>query len=323
MADILDVSRIITGGLRLDLQPVDLGSVIGASLDAIRPAADAKQVQLRSRLDTVARLTEGDPQRLQQIVWNLLSNAVKFTPAGGTITIELDDAGDGGIRIRVRDSGAGIEPAFLPHVFERFRQADSSVSRQHGGLGLGLAIVRHLVELHGGSVHADSPGVGKGSIFTVILPRVDPEQAALSPTQRGPEATAGRSQATESPILKSCRTLVVDDDADTRELIAAILGSAGAVVQTASSVSEALQYLQADQFDVLLADIGMPGLDGYALIREVRASEIGTDRHLAAAAITAYAGHFDRERALSYWFRSTRPETHQAGGGDRRRSRVA
>ena len=195
VADILDVSRIITGGLRLDLQPVDLGSVIGATLDAVRPAADAKQVQLRSRIDTVARLTEGDPQRLQQIVWNLLSNAVKFTPAGGTITIELDDAGDSGIRIRVQDSGAGIEPAFLPHVFERFRQADNSVSRQHGGLGLGLAIVRHLVELHGGTVHADSPGVGKGSVFTIHLPRVDPERAGLPPTQRPSEAAAGRSQS--------------------------------------------------------------------------------------------------------------------------------
>ncbi len=302
VADILDVSRIITGGLRLDLQPVDLGSVIGATLDAVRPAADAKQVQLRSRLDTVARLTEGDPQRLQQIVWNLLSNAVKFTPAGGTITIELDDAGDSGIRIRVQDSGAGIEPAFLPHVFERFRQADNSVSRQHGGLGLGLAIVRHLVELHGGTVHADSPGVGKGSVFTIHLPRVDPERAGLPPTQRPSDAAAGRSQSADTTLLKSCRALIVDDDADTRELIAVILGSAGAVVQTASSVSEGLRHLNVSQFDVLLADIGMPGVDGYAFIREVRESEIGTDRHLPVAAITAYAGHLDRERALAAGF---------------------
>ena len=302
VADILDVSRIITGGLRLHLQPVDLGSVIGATLDAVRPAADAKQVQLRSRLETVARLTEGDPQRLQQIVWNLLSNAVKFTPTGGTITIELDDVGESGIRIRIQDSGAGIEPAFLPHVFERFRQADSSVSRQHGGLGLGLAIVRHLVELHGGTVHADSPGVGEGSVFTIHLPRVDPERAGLPLTHRPSEAAAGRSQSTDTTLLKSCRTLVVDDDADTRQLIAVILGSAGAVVQTASSVSEAWRHLKVSQFDVLLADIGMPGVDGYAFIREVRESEIGTDRHLPVAAVTAYAGHLDRERALAAGF---------------------
>ena len=302
VADILDVSRIITGGLRLDLQPVDLGSVIGATLDAVRPAADAKQLQLRSRLDTMARLTEGDPQRLQQIVWNLLSNAVKFTPAGGTITIELDDVGEGGIRLRVGDSGAGIEPAFLPHVFERFRQADNSVSRQHGGLGLGLAIVGHLVELHGGTVHADSPGVGKGSIFTINLPRVDPDRAGPPPTQRRSEVGAGRSRFTDTTLLKSCRTLVVDDDAESRELVAVILASAGAVVKTASSVSEARRHLKDSQFDVLLADIGMPGIDGYAFIREVRESEIGTDRHLPAAAITAYAGDLNRERALAAGF---------------------
>jgi PAS domain S-box-containing protein len=305
VADILDVSRIITGGLRLHWQPVDLGSVIGATLDAVRPAADAKQVQLRSRLDTVARLTEGDPQRLQQIVWNLLSNAVKFTPAGGTISIELDDIGDGGIRIRVQDSGAGIEPAFLPHVFERFRQADNSVSRQHGGLGLGLAIVRHLVELHGGTVRADSPGVGQGSVFTIDLPRVDPERVGQPPTLRSLQAlqaAAGRSHSTNPTLLKWCRVLVVDDEADTRELIAVVLESAGAVVQTASSVSEALGHLKDAQFDVVLADIGMPGVDGYAFIRDVRESEIGTDRHLPVAATTAYASQRDRERALAAGF---------------------
>jgi len=181
IADILDVSRIITGALRLEVQPVDLGSVIGAALDAVRPAADAKKIRIRSRLAASARLTDGDPQRLQQIVWNLLANAVKFTQPGGLVDVEVRDGGDNGVQIRVQDDGAGIDSAFLPHVFERFRQADSSVSREHGGLGLGLAIVRHLAELHGGTVGAKSQGLGQGSTFTVELPRVDPNRAAAMP----------------------------------------------------------------------------------------------------------------------------------------------
>jgi signal transduction histidine kinase len=180
VGDILDVSRIITGGLRLDLRSVDLAAVIGAALDAVRPAAEAKKVRLRSRLTEPTVVIRADPQRLQQIIWNLLSNAVKFTEAGGIVNVELIDAGARGIQIRVQDDGAGIDPQFLPHVFERFRQADGSVSRQHGGLGLGLAIVRHLVELHGGTVHAMSPGLGKGSTFTVKLPKGDTEVATVS-----------------------------------------------------------------------------------------------------------------------------------------------
>jgi PAS domain S-box-containing protein len=298
IGDILDVSRIITGGFRLDLQPVDLGSVIGAALDGIRPAAEAKKVRLRSHLAASARMTEGDPQRLQQIVWNLLANAVRFTHAGGCIDVDLIDAGDN-IRIRVQDDGAGIDPAFLPHVFERFRQADGSVSRQHGGLGLGLAIVRHLVELHGGTVHAESPGPGKGSTFAVELPKADAEralQSAIDDYQRTP--SVDRSMFDRVP-LKGCRALVVDDEDDTRDLIAAILARAGASVQTASSVDEALRQFDALPPDVLLADIGMPGTDGYALIREVRNRETETGQHMPAAAITAYAGDHNRERALA------------------------
>ncbi len=301
VGDILDVSRIITGGLRLDLRPVDLGSVIGATLDAVRPAADAKKVQLRSQIDAAARLTEGDAQRLQQIVWNLLSNAVKFTAAGGCVNIALQDLGVDRIRIRVEDSGAGIDPAFLPHVFERFRQADNTTSREHGGLGLGLAIVRHLVELHGGTVHAQSPGVGHGSIFTVDLPRMDPQPAGdLSRPVRSQQNAI--QPASDLRVLASCRALVVDDDADTRALIATVLGSAGASVQTASSVAEAMRHLERSAFDVLLADIGMPGVDGYALIRELRASEGARGGHLPAAAITAYAGPHDQQRALAAGF---------------------
>jgi PAS domain S-box-containing protein len=194
VGDILDVSRIITGGLRLDLRSVDLAAAISAALDAVRPAADAKKVQLRLRLTERAAVIRADPQRLQQVIWNLLSNAVKFTQAGGIVSVELIDAGARGIQVRVQDDGAGIDPQFLPHVFERFRQADGSVSRQHGGLGLGLAIVRHLVELHGGTVHAMSPGLGKGSTFTVELPKADQEIAAVS--EDAGEAGPPTSQAT-------------------------------------------------------------------------------------------------------------------------------
>jgi len=301
IADILDVSRIITGALRLEIQPVDLGSVIGAALDGVRPAADAKKIRIHSRLAASTRFTDGDPQRLQQIVWNLLANAVKFTQAGGCIDVEVLDGGDSGLRIRVQDDGAGIDPAFLPHVFERFRQADSSVSREHGGLGLGLAIVRHLAELHGGTVGAESPGLGKGSTFTVELPRTDPNRALASGEPR--ETTrVDLSQPNKDGSLGGCRALVVDDDDDARELIATILTMAGANVQTASSVHEALRHLEASPPDVLLADIGMPGADGYALISEVRRREAQSGRHLPSGAITAYAGNHDRERALAAGF---------------------
>jgi CheY-like chemotaxis protein/two-component sensor histidine kinase len=300
--DVLDVSRIINGGLRLNLRPVDLGSVIGAALDAVRPAAAAKKVQLRSRLAASARLTEGDPQRLQQIVWNLLANAVKFTMARGVVSVELVDAGDKGIHISVQDDGAGIDPTFLPHVFERFRQADGSVSRVHGGLGLGLAIVRHLVELHGGTVRAESRGLGTGSTFTVELPKIDSDVASGYGGERRQTRSVDGSQVKESMSLKGCHALVVDDDDDAIELIATILTTAGAIVQAASSVREALRHLEEARPDVLLADIGMPGMNGYALIHEVRRGEAQTRQHLPAAAITAYAGDEDRERALAAGF---------------------
>lgn len=302
VADIMDVSRIITGGLKLDLRPVDLGSVIGAALDAVRPAADAKKIRIRSRFEDSARLTKGDPQRLQQIVWNLLVNAVKFTQAGGLVDVELADAGDSGVRIRVQDDGAGIEPIFITHVFERFRQADGSVSRQQGGLGLGLAIVRHLAELHGGTVRAESQGLGQGATFTVELPRIHLEHGLASPGEHRQVPPLDRPQVNQVVSLAGCRALVVDDDEDTRELMAMILTKAGAIVQTASSVPEALRHLDASRPDVLLADICMPGADGYALIREVRRREAQTGQHLPASAITAYAGRRDRERALAAGF---------------------
>ena len=299
VADILDVSAIISGGLRLDVRPVDLGSVIGAALDAVRPAADAKQIRIHTRLAPSAPPAEGDPQRLQQIVWNLLTNAIKFTQAGGSVEVDLLDAGDS-VRIRVQDDGEGIDPAFLSHVFERFRQADGSGSRQHGGLGLGLAIVRQLVELHGGTIRAESQGLGKGSTFIVELPSMDLGRAPSD--QHRPVTIVDRPQLNQVVSLGGCRALVVDDEEEARELIATILTTAGANVQTASSVREALQRLDASRPDVLLADIGMPGADGYALIREVRRREAQTGRRLPAAAITAYAGTQDRERALAAGF---------------------
>lgn len=298
VADILDVSRIITGGLTLDVRPVDLGSVIGAALDSVRPAADAKKIQIRSHLAASARLTDGDPQRLQQIIWNLLSNAVKFTPPGGLVELDLVEAGDS-VQLCVADNGAGIESDFLPHVFERFRQADGSVSRQHGGLGLGLAIVRHLVELHGGTVRAESPGTGKGSAFTVVLPRTNADQVPASEMNGLQLSPPGSNDGIS---LAGCRALIVDDDEDARELLAVILRAAGARVETASSVTDALRHLDTSQPDVLLADIGMPGLDGYALIREVRKREAESRQRLPAAAITAYAGVLDRDRAVAAGF---------------------
>jgi signal transduction histidine kinase/CheY-like chemotaxis protein len=300
VGDILDVSRTITGGLRLELQPVDLGTIIGAALDAVRPAADARGVQLHSRLEASARLTEGDPQRLQQVVWNLLANAVKFTPSGGVVQVELAEVDDG-VRIVVEDNGAGIDPAFLPHVFERFRQADGSISRRHGGLGLGLAIVRHLVELHGGTVQAASPGLGRGSTFTVDLPRLDHTLGASTITSP-PASVLESDRAASSAVLEGCHALVVDDEEDARDLISTILTSAGASVETAPTVADALRSLDASNPDVLLADLGMPGVDGFALIREVRRRESAHGRRLPAAAITAYAGSLDRERTLAAGF---------------------
>ena len=285
----------------MNVIPVDLGSVIGVALDAVRPAADARRVQLRSELVTSARVTTGDPRRLQQIVWNLLANAVKFTQAGGSVTVVLRDRGPNDVQIGVQDDGVGIDPAFLPHVFERFRQADGSVSRKHGGLGLGLAIVRHLVELHGGSVRAESPGLGKGATFTVDLPRMHPGTAAELPEEAGhrmAKVTAVEARAR----LAGCRALVVDDEDDARELVATILRAAGAEVNTAASVAEALHHLDASPPHILLADIGMPGTDGYALIREVRRRDAEKGEHLPAAAVTAYAGDADRERAIGVGF---------------------
>lgn len=290
--DVLDTSRIITGKLQLKLARVSLREVVRAAIDTVRPAAEAKSIELVTSVDFGVGDTLGDAERLQQVTWNLLANAIKFTPAGGRVEARLEREG-AFARLTVVDSGQGIHPDFLPHVFERFRQGDSTMTRAHGGLGLGLAIVRHLVELHGGYVSADSPGEGQGATFTVRLPL----QATLS---EGDAAAGHRAPPSgKQPTLRGVRLLVVDDEADTRELLAVLLEQLGADVTTAPSVGAALESLEHQVPDVLVSDLGMPEEDGYTLIRRVR--ELGVERGFwfPAVALTAYAQTRDKNRALS------------------------
>ncbi len=294
--DLLDVSRIITGRLRLDFQDVNLAQVVGAAVDTIAPAAEAKHVAIETALDPEAGPVSGDPARLQQVVWNLVSNAVKFTPGRGRVTVTVERVGQTA-EIRVTDTGEGISPDFLPHVFDRFRQADSSTTRPHGGLGLGLAIVRYLVELHGGTAHAASPGRGRGATFTVGLPLKSEIPGLYRPVAQGDAPAASLATA-----LEGLRVLVVDDEADTREVVSAALGQRGAHVTAVASVAAALDTLRHGAAHVLVADIAMPGEDGYALIRRVRALEAAGGRRLPAVALTARAGPEDRESALAAGF---------------------
>jgi signal transduction histidine kinase/CheY-like chemotaxis protein len=303
--DLLDVSRIAKGQLRLDIRPVELVPVIEAAVDAVRPAATARGISIAAVLVPRAGPVAGDPGRLQQVVWNLLSNAVKFTSEGGRIEVRLEgDARE--VTIRVKDTGAGIDAAFLPHLFERFRQADSSSTRVHGGLGLGLAIVRHLVEAHGGSVAAASDGPGKGATFTVRLP-VTPARP-----RRAQTAAPASDGAAPSPrpfaTLERVRVLIVDDDPDTVEVVRQVLESAGAQVTAAASAGEALAALSARPPDVLLSDLGMPGEDGYALIRKIRSLDPARGGRVPAAALTAYAQAEDRRQALLAGFQVYLPK---------------
>jgi PAS domain S-box-containing protein len=300
--DLLDVSRIVTGKLRLDVVPVSPHSFIDPAVEAVRPAAEAKGVRLQKVIDTGIVTVMGDPTRLQQVVWNLLTNAVKFTPRGGRVQVRLERV-DSQVEIAVGDTGAGINPEFLPHVFERFRQADQKTTRSHGGLGLGLAIVRHLVELHGGTVRADSAGEGTGATFTVMLPvaavhrREDAEEVRLH------AATRERLPSHECPErLDGLMLLVVDDEPDARELLSVGLGQCGAQVTTAASAQEAFEAVRGGKFDALISDIGMPGEDGYELIRRVRALSQEAGGRIPAVALTAYARAEDRLRALRAGF---------------------
>ena len=289
--DLLDVSRIISGKLHLEVRPMDLAAVVEAALDAIRPAADAKAIRMDSSLAPGAEYVAGDPSRLQQVIWNLLSNAIKFTPKGGRVDVDLRRA-ESHVELTVRDTGEGISAEFLPHIFERFRQADSTSTRAHGGLGLGLGIVRHLVELHGGTVRAESPGRGGGSTFVVSLPL----PAVRGPFAR-PEATAAPELSLdELPALDGVRVLVVDDQADARAALALILQQRQASVTAVGSVAEAVDVFAHELPDVLLSDIAMPGEDGFSLIRRVRGLPGG--QNVPAAALTAFASRDDRMRVL-------------------------
>jgi PAS domain S-box-containing protein len=292
--DLLDVSRIVSGKLSMDVRAVDAGGVVGAALEAVRPMADGAGVRLGVMLPESTVTVLADADRLRQIVWNLLSNAIKFTPAGGAVDLSLEAAPAEAI-IRVRDTGRGIAPELLPQIFERFRQADGTTTRAHGGLGLGLAIVRHLVELHHGHIDAESDGVDKGATFTVRLPLAAP-QAVAAPRV----AHTGAEGAPESfPELAGVRVLVVDDERDARELVHAVLTRCGAEVTTAASAAEAIASLQRASHDVLLSDISMPEEDGYQLIRRVRALADEPRARIPAAALTAYARLEDRDAALA------------------------
>jgi signal transduction histidine kinase/DNA-binding response OmpR family regulator len=295
--DLLDVSRIITGKLRLEARPVEPAGIIEAAVTSLRPAAEAKEIELDLELDRATGMVMGDPGRLQQVSWNLLSNAIKFTDTGGRVQVQLARTGSH-VEIVISDTGQGIKPDFLPHVFDRFRQADGTTTRSHGGLGLGLAIVRHLVELHGGTIQATSPGEGQGSVFTVQLPlmtRVSLEGDAQGASTEGASYTGDAS-------LKGLRVLVVDDEEDTRDLIHAVLTRSGAEVKTAATAPDALAELERWDADLLISDIGMPIEDGYSLMRKVRSQKSSRHNRIPAVALTAYATVEDRLRALAAGF---------------------
>ena len=307
VADLLDVSRIISGKLRLDVRTVDLIGIVNAAIDSIRPAADAKSIRLQTILDPSAGPISGDADRLQQIVWNLLTNAVKFTPKGGRVQVKVQRV-ESHVEIVVTDSGVGISKEFLPYVFDRFRQADGSTTRIHGGLGLGLSIVHQLVDLHGGSVSAHSEGEGMGATFTINLPFVgvvsSQKEAEMVNTVYSDEINT----LDGLPSLEGLKVLVVDDEADTRELIREVLRECGSEVILSRSAAEALEALEEHKPDILISDLGMPDEDGYSLISKIR--ELPSERggHIPAAALTAYARAEDRMRVLRSGFQFHLPK---------------
>ncbi|MEH2169317.1 MAG: ATP-binding protein [Nostoc sp.] len=294
--DLLDVSRILQGKLNLKMLPVNLVLVIEGGLETVRLAAEAKNIQIQTLLDASFGQVLGDSGRLQQVIWNLLSNAVKFTPSGGKIDIQLERV-DTQAQITVSDTGKGISPDFLPYVFEYFRQADSTITRKFGGLGLGLAIVRHLVELHGGTIWAESLGEGQGATFRVRIPLIKKD---LTPKQHIDIAALNPSSPTE--ILAGIQILVVDDDDDTRDFHTFLLEQAGAMVTAVTSAKEALQILAESEPDMLLSDIGMPETDGYMLMRQVKALQANQAKQIPAIALTAYAGEINQQQALESGF---------------------
>lgn len=302
--DLLDASRIITGKLQLDLRPLDLSSVVSAAVDSMRPAAEARDISLIQKIDPLVGMVSGDADRLRQVIWNLLSNAIKFTPPHGTVSISVENV-QSHVEISVADSGQGISSDFLPHVFERFRQADGSPARKFGGLGLGLAIVRHLIELHGGTVHAASPGSGMGATFTVKLPPLVHRRSSES--RRAVEADSEKLFKANLR-LKGLRVLTVDDDPDTLELVSFVLEQAEATVMTATSFDTAIAIFEKEKVDVLVSDIAMPGSDGYHLIARVREIAARRGQRIPAVALTAFTRTEDRLRALSAGFQMHLPK---------------
>jgi hypothetical protein len=307
--DLLDVSRMVSGKLHLSLREIDLEPIVRAAIDVVRPAAEAKRISIEATIKA-AGAVRGDPDRIQQVLWNLLSNAVKFTPAGGRVSIRLRRA-EGNARVEVTDSGKGISPQFLPHVFERFRQADATPQRLQGGLGLGLAISRQLVEMHGGAIRADSPGEGLGSVFTVELPLASTLGAVVAPGGEADLRGAGRAAARRS--LDGYRVLLVEDDHDTREAMVHALGHCGADVTAVGSAGAALDLLASagggSGPHVLLSDLGMPDMDGHELLRRIRVMERARGQPaLPAAVVSAYARTDDRGRALDAGFAAHVPK---------------
>lgn len=303
--DILDVSRIVSGKLRLDVQPVELASIIEMAIDAVRPAVEAKNIRLQRVLDDNVMIS-GDADRLQQIIWNLLSNAIKFTPKDGRVQIKLERV-NSHVEITIADNGIGIDSESLPFIFERFRQSDSSTTRKHGGLGLGLAIVRHLVELHGGTVQASSEGLDQGAIFTVMFPIIPLRSKEIVLDEEHTEERSQHNINSEilfkcPPEIKNLRILIVDDEPDTRDLLIFVLQKCHAQVTGVSSADKALEALQKDVFDVLVSDIGMPDRSGYELIKHVRQLPVEQGGQIPAIALTAYARIEDRLKALSAGF---------------------
>lgn len=298
--DLLDVSRIITGKLQIDRARLDVSTVVDAAIDAIRPAAEAKSIRLEKSMEVASFFVVGDHNRLQQVFWNLLSNAVKFTPKGGTIKIfaAVDDAH---VRIAIKDTGIGISQDFVPFIFDRFRQADGSTTREHGGLGLGLAIVRHLLDLHQGSVEVHSEGKDLGSTFTVLLP-IAGESAVPKPETPTLHSACNELAFNPPELLHGLRILVVDDEPDSRDLLSTILMSCGSDVRCSDSAADAMEVFSEWNPDVLVSDIGMPNEDGYSLIRRLRQLNSGRAKNIPAIALTAYATDEDRLQALAAGF---------------------
>ena len=298
--DVLDISRIVSGKIRLNVQPVDFPDIVRSAVDAIAPAADAKGVRVETVLDPQATPISGDPERLQQVLWNLLSNAVKFTNRGGRIQVRLERV-DSHVEVVVSDTGIGIAPEFLPHVFERFRQADAGMARERGGLGLGLSIARQLAEMHGGTIEASSAGAGKGATFRLKMPLMIVHPRAGEEPRIHPRSEAVRRESAIAD-LSHLHVLVVDDDEDALSLVSEVLEASAARVTAAHSAAQALASLEAEVPDVIVADLGMPNVNGFEFIGRVRRHANPGVRELPAAALTAYARSDDRMRALRAGF---------------------